>query len=49
MPAGKRAFSTMDGTLYSIHGNWIPAIHAGMTMRFSQSDKVELRAHRIRK
>ena len=32
IPAGKRVSSTMDGKLKSIHGAWIPAIHAGMTI-----------------
>jgi hypothetical protein len=32
MPAGKRVSSAMDGNLKSIHGGWIPAIHAGMTI-----------------
>jgi hypothetical protein len=31
IPAGKRVSSAMDGELKSIHGDWIPAIHAGMT------------------
>src|SRR5512136_1786682 len=31
IPAGKRISSAMDGKLKSIHGAWIPAIHAGMT------------------
>jgi hypothetical protein len=31
IPAGKRVSSAMDGKLKSIHGVWIPAIHAGMT------------------
>ena len=30
--AGKRVSSAMDGKLKSIHGAWIPAIHAGMTI-----------------
>jgi hypothetical protein len=36
----------MDGKLKSIHGAWIPAIHAGMTILncvFMKPDKVELR------
>jgi len=32
IPAGKRVSSAMDGKLKSIHGAWIPAIHAGMTI-----------------
>jgi hypothetical protein len=35
----------MDGKLESIHGVWIPAIPAGMTIldcAFMESDKVEL-------
>jgi len=32
MPAGKRASSAKDGKLKSIHGAWIPAIPAGMTI-----------------
>jgi hypothetical protein len=32
IPAGKRVSSAMDGKLKSIHGVWIPAIHAGMTI-----------------
>jgi hypothetical protein len=35
----------MDGKLKSIHGTWIPAIHAGMTTLdcvMMKSDKVEL-------
>jgi hypothetical protein len=35
----------MDGKLKSIHGAWIPAIHAGMTTLdcvMMKSDKVEL-------
>jgi hypothetical protein len=32
IPAGKRVSSAMDGMLKSIHGYWIPAIHAGMTI-----------------
>jgi len=35
----------MDGKLKSIHGSWIPAIHAGMTILdcvIMKSDKVEL-------
>ncbi len=45
IPAGKRVSSAMDGKLKSIHGAWIPAIHAGMTILdcvFMKSDKVEL-------
>jgi hypothetical protein len=36
----------MDGKLKPIHGAWIPAIHAGMTIlegMMMKSDKVELR------
>ena len=32
IPAGKRVSSAMDGNLKPIHGAWIPAIHAGMTI-----------------
>jgi hypothetical protein len=32
IPAGKRVSSAMDGKLKSIHGAWIPAIPAGMTI-----------------
>jgi hypothetical protein len=32
MPAGKRASSAMDGKLKPIHGAWIPAIPAVMTI-----------------
>jgi hypothetical protein len=32
IPAGKRVSSAKDGKLKSIHGAWIPAIHAGMTI-----------------
>jgi hypothetical protein len=32
IPAGKRVSSAMDGKLKSIHGGWIPAIPAGMTI-----------------
>ena len=32
IPAGKRVSSAMDGRLKPIHGAWIPAIHAGMTI-----------------
>jgi len=32
IPAGKRVSSAMDGKLKPIHGDWIPAIHAGMTI-----------------
>jgi multiple sugar transport system substrate-binding protein len=32
IPVGKRVSSAMDGELKSIHGAWIPAIHAGMTI-----------------
>ena len=45
IPAGKRVSSAMDGKLKSIHGAWIPAIHAGMTILdcvMMESDKVEL-------
>jgi len=45
IPAGKRVSSAMDGKLKSIHGTWIPAIHAGMTILdcvFMKYDKVEL-------
>jgi hypothetical protein len=31
IPAGKRVSSAMDGELKSVPGDWIPAIHAGMT------------------
>jgi len=31
--------SAMDGKLNPIHGNWIPAIHAGMTI-LENSDHV---------
>jgi hypothetical protein len=31
IPAWKRVSRAMDGKLKSIHGAWIPAIHAGMT------------------
>ena len=50
IPAGKRVSSAMDGRLKSIHGAWIPAIHAGMTILncvFMKSDKVELSAFLI--
>jgi hypothetical protein len=30
--AGKRVSSAMEGKLKPIHGAWIPAIHAGMTI-----------------
>ncbi len=39
IPAGKRVSSAMDGKLKSIHGAWIPAIHAGMTI-WENSDHV---------
>jgi len=39
IPAGKRVSSAMDGKLKSIHGAWIPAIHAGMTI-FENIDHV---------
>ena len=45
IPAGKRVSSTMDGKFKSIHGAWIPAIHAGMTVSdyvLMKSNKVEL-------
>jgi hypothetical protein len=29
--AGKRVSSATDGELRTLHGAWIPAIHAGMT------------------
>ena len=32
IPAGKRVSSAMDGRLKPIHGAWIPAIQAGMTI-----------------
>jgi hypothetical protein len=32
IPAGKRVSRAMDGKLKSIHGAWIPAIPAGMTI-----------------
>jgi hypothetical protein len=32
-------YSAMDGKLKSIHGVWIPAIHAGMTI-FENSEHV---------
>ena len=32
IPAGKRVSSARDGKLKSIHGAWIPAIHAGRTV-----------------
>ncbi|MGH8547905.1 MAG: hypothetical protein ACRERU_04780 [Methylococcales bacterium] len=32
MPAEKQASSATDGKLETIHGAWIPAIHAGMTI-----------------
>jgi hypothetical protein len=32
IPARKRVSSAMDGRLKPIHGAWIPAIHAGMTI-----------------
>jgi hypothetical protein len=32
IPAGKRVSSAMDGKLKPIHGAWILAIHAGMTI-----------------
>ena len=32
IPAGKRVSSAMDGRLKPIHGAWIPAFHAGMTI-----------------
>ena len=41
----ERVSSAMDGKLKSIHGAWISAIHAGMTILDSvimKSDKVEL-------
>ncbi|WP_411725894.1 hypothetical protein [Methyloglobulus sp.] len=37
--AGKRVSSAMDGKLKPIHGDWIPAIHAGMTI-LKHSDHV---------
>jgi hypothetical protein len=37
--AWKRVSSAMDGRLKSIHGAWIPAIHAGMTI-FENCDYV---------
>ena len=41
----ERISSAMDVKLKSIHGAWIPAIHAGMTILrgvMMKSDKVEL-------
>ena len=41
----ERVSSAMDGELKPIHGAWIPAIHAGMTILegvMMKSDKVEL-------
>ena len=41
----ERVSSAMDGKLKFIHGAWIPAIHAGMTILdcvMMKSDKVEL-------
>jgi hypothetical protein len=41
----ERVSSAMDGRLKSIHGAWIPAIPAGMTIlegMMMKSDKVEL-------
>jgi len=32
MIAGKRASSAVDGKVRSIHGAWIPAVYAGMTI-----------------
>ena len=32
IPAGKQVSGAMNGKLKSIHGAWIPAIHAGMTI-----------------
>jgi hypothetical protein len=32
IPAGKRVSSAMDGKPKPIHGAWIPAIPAGMTI-----------------
>ena len=37
--AQERVSSAMDGRLRSIHGAWIPAIHAGMTI-FENCDYV---------
>jgi hypothetical protein len=31
IPAGMRVSRAMDGKLKTIHGAWIPEIHAGMT------------------
>jgi len=31
IPAGKRVSSATDGKLQTVHGDWIPAVHAGMT------------------
>jgi hypothetical protein len=39
IPAGKRVSSAMDGKLKAIHGAWIPAIPAGMTI-FENSNYV---------
>jgi hypothetical protein len=39
IPARKRVSSAMDGKLNSIHGAWIPAIHAGKTI-LENSDHV---------
>jgi hypothetical protein len=40
----------MDGKLKPIHGAWIPAIHAGMTIlegMMMKSDKVELMGRQV--
>ncbi|OAI06236.1 hypothetical protein A1353_09495 [Methylomonas methanica] len=38
IPARKRVSSAMDGKLRIIHGAWIPAIHAGMTIFWALAD-----------
>ena len=40
IPAGKRVSSAMDGSLKSVHGVWIPAIPAGMTILEHRDHKI---------
>jgi hypothetical protein len=40
IPAGKRVSSAKDGRPKPIHGAWIPAIHAGMTILENNYDVI---------